>query len=516
MRLMHLGTTAVAALICTGSAMAELTEAVSNPTFTKDVAPILFENCTSCHQPGQSAPMSLLSYREVRPWAKSIVKNVQERTMPPWHASPEYGEFSNDRSLSQAEIDTITNWVNKGTKRGDVADLPPMPKLKSTDWTLGKPDQVVTYKEVELPGGGPDQFFDLYADPQLSEDRWLTAVEMKPSNPLVAHHVILYQMIPGKGMSPNGWIGAWAAGTDPMEFNEGTGRMLKKGARIVADMHYHPAETPQKDTLSVGLHFADNADSINKEVINLWIAQQGIDIAPGEKNYVKKSSYTFKQDSHILAFLPHMHYRGRQFTYKATYPDGSKETLLHVPDYNFAWQTQYTLEEPLSVPAGTTIDCTAIYDNSTDNPYNPDPTARVTDGDESFDEMMIGFVDYIVDDGVRPVDAKTVLSEIADGILSTEQGTAYDITVGGQFPSVLHLPQGAENAVWHVAIMGDVREVALNGIEWTGDDFQVESEIPGFGVFTLEGAVDSEKKTVKGKIDTGENFGLPIFGKVIE
>ncbi|MFP6583589.1 MAG: hypothetical protein VCD00_13685, partial [Candidatus Hydrogenedentota bacterium] len=407
-------------------------------------------------------------------------------------------------------IDTITDWVNSGTPRGDASDLPAMPTLKAGDWALGEPDLVVSYKEVSLPGGGPDQFFDLYADPGLTEDQWLTSVEMKPSNPLVAHHVILFQMEPGKGQSPSGWIGAWAAGTDPMVFNEGTGRTLKKDAKIVADMHYHPAETPQKDTLSVGLHFADDPASIEKEVINLWIAQQGIDIAPGESDYRMNSSYTFKQDSHILAFLPHMHYRGRQFTYTANYPDGTSETLLHVPDYNFAWQTVYSLEEPIAMPAGTRIDVNAIYDNSENNPYNPDPTARVTDGDESFDEMMIGFVDYIVDDGIRPPDPTELLAKITEGL---DKDDSYSIKVAGQFPSVLYLPVGSSDAQWHISMMGDLREININEVSWVGNDFTIDAEIPGFGAMQLEGSIDEAKGTIKGKIDGGEDFKIPFFGK---
>lgn len=515
MRINTLCTAALAAVFITGSGLASA-NAIEKPTFSKDVAPILFENCTSCHQPGQSAPMSLLSYREVRPWAKSILKNVQERTMPPWHASPEFGHFANDRSLSQDEIDTITNWVNQGTQRGDASDLPSMPTLQSGDWKLGEPDLVVSYKEVSLPGGGPDQFFDLYAKTDMDEDKWLSGVEMKPSNPLVAHHVILFQMEPGKGQSPSGWLGAWAAGTDPMVFSEGTGRVLKKGASIVADMHYHPAETPQKDTLSVGLHFADDPDSVEKEVINLWIAQQGIDIAPGESDYRMNSSYTFKQDSHVLALLPHMHYRGRQFTYTATYPDGNEETLLHVPDYNFAWQTVYTLEEPKAMPAGTRIDVNAIYDNSDKNPYNPDPTARVMDGDESFDEMMIGFVDYIVDDGVRPPDPATLLAKVAEGFKRTDADATYTINIAGQIPTVLYLPAGGTSAEWHGSVMGDLREFDINKVTWNGNDFIIDSEIPGFGEFMVEGTIDPANGTIKGKIDSGEDFKLPFIGKRAE
>ncbi len=487
---------------------------VEGPTFTKDVAPILFENCTSCHQPGQSAPMSLLSYREVRPWAKSIQKNVSERTMPPWHASSEFGTFSNDRSLTRDEVDTIVNWVNEGTPRGDKADMPALPELATNGWSLGEPDLVVVYDTVSLPAGGADQFFDLFGDPKLDEDRWLTAVEMKPSNPLVAHHVILYQMERGSGASPNGWLGAWAAGAQPMAFQEGTGRLLKKGSKIVADMHYHPAETAEEDVLSVGLFFANDKSDIEKELVNLWIVNQNIDIAPGQENYVRNAEYTFKQDSQILSFLPHMHYRGRQFTYTAKYLDGRSETLLHVPAYDFSWQTQYQLAEPLSVPAGTVIACEAHYDNSSNNPFNPDPTKRVTIGDESFDEMMIGFIDYIVDDGVSPPDAGLVIEAKLEEFKRLDSNSTYSIKFAGQFSSALYLPVGSAGAQWHLAALGEAREIALDNIAWKGNEFSADADLAVLGSFSLTGSVDPVNGTVKGKVSTADGDMIPFFGKL--
>jgi mono/diheme cytochrome c family protein len=502
MRTIRFVTITSVALCLLIAAQASHAAAPDKPTFTRDVAPILYSKCVVCHSPNMGAPMSLRTYEEVRPWAKSILKNVEGKVMPPWHASPEYGHFENDRSLSDAEIATITTWIRQGTRRGSKSDLPPAPALHESGWKLGDPDLVLEFKEVSLRGGGHDRFYNLSVDTDLPEDRWLSAVEIMPSNKLVAHHVILYQQA-GGGRSANGWLGAWAAGTDPMQFPDGTGRVLKKGARLVADMHYHPAETPQRDTLRVGLHFGEEG-SIEKELINLWIMNQDIDLPPGAKNVEVTSTYTFGQDSHVLGLFPHMHYRGRDFTYTATYPDGSNEILLEVDDYNFAWQTNYMLSEPKAMPAGTRIDCVAHYDNSTDNPYNPDPTAHVTNGSESFDEMMIGFVDYVVDEGVSPQNADDIILSLLSEMKTEHETGVFRTSVMGQYFGALHLVPGDTAAVWTLAMMGDVRQAQLSDIAWNGDAFTATGHIQDFGTFAMTGTIDREKDRIRGKIDVGK------------
>jgi hypothetical protein len=483
------------------------------PTYSKDVAPILYEKCTQCHHASGGAPMSLMSFQEVRPWGKSILKQVTDGTMPPWHAKPEHGSFKNDRSLSATQKEAVIAWINQGMKQGNKNDLPLAPIYEEGEWELGTPDQIITYDTVNLKGGGPDRFFDLSEDAGIEEDKWLTAVEIRPSNKLVAHHVILYQQEPGSGgQEPDGWLGAWAAGAEPMVFPAKTGRILKKGSKVVADMHYHPAETPQSDTLTIGLHFADEPEQIEKELINLWIVNQDIRIPAGKQNHQLESTFTFQHDSHIMGFLPHMHYRGREFTYNATYPDGTKETLLEVENYDFAWQTNYVLEQPKAMPKGTRIDCIAVYDNSANNPNNPDPERTVTWGDESYDEMMIGFIDYVVDDGIRPPDAEdTVAAQLADwkNLHPTE---TYSTSFMGQYPGALRMAHQATSGEWLIALLGEPRLAIIENVVWVGDSFEGTTELAGVGKFVITGK-KIKNGNLQGKISQDSGFGMPFIAR---
>jgi len=483
------------------------------PTYSKDVAPILYEKCTQCHHAGGGAPMSLMSFQEVRPWGKSILKQVSDGTMPPWHAKPDHGAFKNDRSLSSAQKETVINWVNQGMKQGNKKDAPTAPAYEEGEWELGTPDQIITYDTVNLKAGGQDRFFDLVEEAGIDEDKWLTAVEIRPSNKLVAHHVILYQQEAGSdGQDPDGWLGAWAAGAEPMVFPAKTGRILKKGSKVVADMHYHPAETPESDTLTIGLHFADAPEMIEKELINLWIVNQNINIPAGKQHHQLESTFTFQHDSHIMGFLPHMHYRGREFTYNATYPDGTQETLLEVANYDFSWQTNYVLEEPKAMPKGTRIDCIAVYDNSANNPHNPDPERNVTWGDESYDEMMIGFIDYVVDDGIRPPNAEdTVAAQLADW-KNLHPDETYTTTFMGQYPGVLHMAPGSNSATWLIALLGEARQANIEDIIWTGDSFEGTTELAGVGTFVITGKKMAGGK-LQGKIAQDAGFTMPFIAQ---
>ena len=201
-----------------------------NPTYSKDVAPIFAASCVQCHRPGDIAPMSLLTYEEVRPWAKSIRNVVEQKIMPPWHADDGIGEFSNDRSLDRHEIDTILRWVKRGAKEGNPSDLPPTPEFGDAGWRLGNPDLVVTFEEVAMQAGGRDQFFDLSANPGLTEDTWIRGIEVRPGNRKIVHHVIIWQK---SQEGSQGWLGAWAAGMDPMDFPGNSGRLLKAGTQLV-------------------------------------------------------------------------------------------------------------------------------------------------------------------------------------------------------------------------------------------------------------------------------------------
>lgn len=458
-------------------------------TYTKDVAPILNDHCVSCHRPGQIAPMSLMTYDEVRPWVKSIEKNVAAKKMPPWHATEHVGEFINDRSLPQEQVDTILAWIRQGAPRGNPKDMPPSPKFPKGEWKLGEPDFVVTLPKVEVPADGPDQFHNLPGKLRLPEDRWVKAVEILPGNPKVVHHVIVYQ-VKGFNVDPSGgWVGAWAAGTPPMVFPEGTGRMIQKGANVIGDMHYHPCGTPETDVTRIGLHFAKNED-IQKELVNLWIFNQGFKIPAGDPNHEVRASYTFLQDAFITGFIPHMHYRGKDFSYTAHYPDGRDQLLLQVENYDFNWQTNYMLKDRIPIPKGTVIECVAHYDNSADNPANPDPTKDITFGDESYDEMMIGFVDYVVADGVRPKSASEFRAELRADLLAKYPGEVYGIYDDDrEDASPLYLPKTGDGLMY-LRVNGTITKLNVVDITWNGDSFQAQVPSQELGGATLSGTLD--------------------------
>jgi hypothetical protein len=359
---------------------------------------------------------------------KSIRKAVEAGVMPPWHADPAYGAWANDRRLTDVERDTLLRWIKQGSPPGPAVASSVAADVDESQgsWRLGAPDLAVKFEAVELPAGGPDQFHDLVQSVPLTEDRWVRAVEIAPGDRRVVHHVIIYVLEEGQN-APNGWLGAWAAGMAPMVFPEGTGRLLKKGSRLIANMHYHPTDEAATDETTIGVYFLDRQPE--KELVNLWVQNSSFKIPAGADNHEVRSSYTFRQDSVVHALLPHMHYRGKDFTYTATYPDGRSEILLKVPAYDFNWQTLYEEAKPLEMPAGTRIDCVAHYDNSTRNKANPDPTKDVSFGNASFDEMMIGFVDYTVKEGLRPISAEERLVKIRAELASQHAGEVFRVRV---------------------------------------------------------------------------------------
>ncbi len=503
---------AVFGMLLAGSLAAAANEVPRNPTYTKDVAPIFNANCVQCHRPGDIGPMSLLSYDEVRPWAKSIRKNVEAKVMPPWHADAGVGHFKNDRSLEDWEVETIVRWAKSGAKQGDPADMPSAPEVSSSEWRLGTPDVVVEFKQVDLKAGGPDRFYDLAGKTGLSEDAWIRAIEVKPGNRKVVHHVIIWQ----GGQGSNGWLGAWAAGMEPMVFPEGTGRKLRAGVPLVADMHYHPADTPESDVTQIGLYLAED-DAIDKELINLWIQNAGFKIPAGDPDYKARAQYTFAQDAYIMAFLPHMHYRGKEFSYTARFPDGRKEKLLQVSNYDFNWQTGYEVAEPVFVPKGTRIECVAVWDNSADNPANPDPTRTVTFGDESYDEMMIGFVDYVVAEGRSAQSPKEAIETLAKELHKAHPGDIYRIDLipdeGEPFLGAVHLPRDADTGEWHLNLMGSMQKAPVSDINWDGDHVTATISVMG-QIFKVDAAIDPKTNAVSGSIQEpgdGENSG-PVQG----
>ena len=380
----------------------------SSVTFTRDIAPILFQRCVECHRSGEIAPMSLMTYQEVRPWAKAIRERVVERSMPPWFADPHYGKFANDPSLSQNEIDTVVAWVNAGSPKGDDKDLPPAPRF-TAGWTIGQPDVVLEMQEeYSIPAEGTIPYLYFTIPTNFTEDKWIQAMEIRPGNRTVVHHVIAFTQDAGaratgegEANRGRGQLGGITPNKTGVVFSPGTARLIKKGSNIVFQMHYTTNGQATKDRTKIGLVFA--REPARKILVTGNALNSRFVIPPGESNYEVKASTTFNEDSLLSSFMPHMHYRGKDFTYTAIYPDGRSEILLSVPKYDFNWQLTYILKEPLSMPKGTRLECIAHFDNSARNKFNPDPTRAVRWGDQTWEEMMIGWFS-----STRTVDGKPV------------------------------------------------------------------------------------------------------------
>lgn len=368
-----------------------------NITFSKDVAPIFYKTCAECHRPGEIAPFSVLSYKDVRPWAKSIKEQVVSREMPPWHADPQHGEWHNDRRLTQAEIDTITAWVDGGAKEGNPKDLPAPPQI-TEGWVLGKPHETFAIPEQDIPATGVVAYKYITVPTNLKEDRWVTAAEIRSTGRAAMHHVIVFMQDPKNPTRTDGnLLTGTAPGEQPTKFLPGFARKLPAGAILRFQMHYTPNGTATKDVTTIGLHYAQEAPQ--HQVLTRPVLNTGFTIPAGANNHEVKSSYTFKEDSHLTSLMPHMHLRGKDFEIKAIYPDGTTKILLSVPKYDFNWQTYYVPKSPIAIPKGTKIECTAHYDNSAGNKYNPDPTKIVKWGDQTWEEMMIGWLSYYNDNG---------------------------------------------------------------------------------------------------------------------
>ncbi|MEK6286060.1 MAG: cytochrome c [Acidobacteriota bacterium] len=374
-------------------------------TFSKNIAPIFYKNCIGCHRPGEIAPMSLLTYKEVRPWAKSIREKIATREMPPWHLDSQYGKWENDRRLNQKEIDTVVAWIDQGASEGNPKDLPTLPKLAS-GWQIGEPDLVFQMPaEFTVPAEGsvPYQYFSVPTN--FKEDRYIQALEARAGNLSVVHHIVMYVREPGEQARQRGQarkfnigdgiLGALSPGQTPFVAKPGQAKLIKAGSQLIFQMHYTPNGKEAKDRSTVGLIFAKGP--VDKIVNTKAAFDIKFVIPAGAQNYEVKSVYEFEQDSHIISLMPHMHLRGKDITYRAIYPDGRSEILLSVPRYNFNWQVYYYPIKPLAVPKGTRIEAVAHYDNSAKNPRNPDPTKEVRFGEQTWDEMMNAFFDFTVD-----------------------------------------------------------------------------------------------------------------------
>jgi hypothetical protein len=405
------------------SALAGLTAAPSQeqpqppgaPTFSKDVAPILFKNCTHCHRPGEVAPMSLLTYKDARPWAKAIQAAVLTGVMPPWHADPAHGAFANDRRLSDADRNTIAAWVAAGALEGNPGDVPPPPKYVD-GWQIGEPDVVFEMSEdYPVPAKGVVEYEWMYIPTNFAKATYVQALEIRPGNRKLVHHVLAYyrakpdaQRVPvllfdnerqrppaprASGLRPRRTdttparlIATYAPGTLPQVFPAGTALRLEAGGVLELQMHYSTNGTAGTDRTKVGLIVSKDPAPV--EVLANHFFNATLRLPARAADVRVDAGVAFQQDATIWGLFPHTHLRGKKWEYRLALPDGTEQVILSVPRYDFNWQTYYMFREPLRVPKGSRIVSSAWYDNSARNASNPDPNVDVSWGDQTWEEMQ--------------------------------------------------------------------------------------------------------------------------------
>jgi hypothetical protein len=420
-------------------------------TFTKDIAPIIFEKCTSCHRPGEAAPFALQNYDDVKKRVDLIEYVVEQRIMPPWKAAAGDVEFRGDRRLSDPQRQLMTDWIKQGSPEGDPKDLPPLPQF-TPGWSLGEPDLIVSMKDAyTVPAEGPDIYRNFVIPLGLETDRWVTALDFRPSARSVVHHSLFFFESTGRarkmdeedpepgfkggmgainrlrggrpgmatdknsndgerkssrglgdrlnsaaddgkeGAPPFGALGGWALGAQPRFLPEGLAFHLPAGADLILSTHFHPSGKAEQETSTVGIYFAKGPTTRRFTGIQLpplFGALKNIDIPPGTKEYVIEDSFELPVDVEAFGISAHAHYLGKTFTSKAVLPSGETKTLLSIPDWDFAWQEQYQFANYVFLPKGTQIHSRITYDNSAENPRNPTlPPIRVRFGEESTDEM---------------------------------------------------------------------------------------------------------------------------------
>jgi peroxiredoxin len=369
-------------------------------TYCKDIARILQKRCLECHRAGEIAPFALTTYEEVIGWTDTIQEVIQEGRMPPWHADPRYGKFANDSRLPAAEKKQLLDWIAGGAPRGDTKDLPP-PVTFAQGWRIPTPDLVLTIpRPIQIPAEGTVPYEYVAVDPGFEEDKWVRAAEIQPSCRPVVHHVLVFVQPPGgrpgeRGGFASNWLAATVPGAKPLLLAEGLAKRIPAGSRLLFQIHYTPNGAPQTDQTRLGLVFAD-PQTVKQEVSTEMVANPRLRIPANTDNVKIEASVTLREETPIVELLPHTHLRGKAFRYEAFYPDGKQEILLDVPQYDFNWQNTYVFAEPKLLPSGTRIHCVAYYNNSRSNPSNPDPNREVRWGEQTWEEMMIGYYDRLV------------------------------------------------------------------------------------------------------------------------
>jgi peroxiredoxin len=372
---------------------------VGKVAYSDGVAEILQNKCQNCHRPGQVGPFSLLTYDDARKHSAMIREVIDDRRMPPWHADPRYGHFVNDRSLTTKEHAMLLAWVDQGAPLGDPTKLP-APRAFPEGWTIGKPDVVFELPETYyVPAQGVVSYVYFRVPTNFKEDMWVQAAEAVPGDRSVVHHIIVYVNDPKAARGPGGrprpmHFTGYAPGDAPSVFPEGTAKKIPAGADLLFQVHYTPIGRVRTDRSKLGLVFSKTKPT--REAFTIGIANPDLLLPAKTDNIAIASSMVTSGNARLLSLFPHMHLRGKDFKFTITKPQESPEIVLSVPGYDFGWQTYYVLSEPMNLPKGTRIDCLAHFDNSEGNPYNPDASKMVRWGEQTFEEMMIGYLDMDV------------------------------------------------------------------------------------------------------------------------
>lgn len=378
----------------------------ADPTFCRDIAPIVYQNCVVCHRPDQAAPFSLITYDQVKRRARLSIRLIEKGYMPPWKPVPGHGDFIGERRLTPAEIDLFKDWVATGRREGDPSDLPPLPSFPDR-WQLGEPDIIVKMKApFSIPADGPDIYRNFVVDTGLDKEVWIRAVDLRPQTPRVVHHVLMFgdgsglarhldqldeepgfsQMIP-----PSQLLGGYVPGASPMKLPEGLSLKLPKNSPLVLQAHFHPTGKPEAEQLEVGIYLADKPSK--KSIVGVQLPEMfgigaGINIPAGTEDYRIEHEVTLPVDSEAIAVGGHAHYIGREVRLTARYPDGTSESIFFIDDWDLDWQGNYTYRSPVKLPKGTVLKASIAYDNTaanTNNPFYPPQSIRW--GKESTDEM---------------------------------------------------------------------------------------------------------------------------------
>jgi hypothetical protein len=389
-------------------------------TFHKDVEPILQRSCQECHRPGEIAPMSFLTYEQVRPYAKAIKSDILLHKMPPWPADPHFSKFENDRSLTPEEVQTISAWVDSGAKEGDKSAAP-APRIFTEGWNISKPDLIIAMPQAyEVPAKGEIEYTYFVVPSGFTEDRWVQQVEVRPSDRTVVHHAVVYLREPGSkwmadakpgiGFVPsnlntgsrfanvlgaqNDVLTVYTPGMVPDIYKPGQAKQIKAGTDFVIQMHYTASGKDAKDLTSIGLVFAKEEPT--ERIITTAAVNNRFVIPAGDGNFKAEATVPVVNPMTMVSLFPHMHLRGKAFQYDLIYPTGETKTILYVDHWSLNWQLSYKLAEPIQLTPGMKVKATAWWDNSANNPSNPDPSKEVKWGDQSWEEMLVGFYDVAV------------------------------------------------------------------------------------------------------------------------